>query len=34
VDVAGATTGTHTYTVTFTNAAGETTSKPLSVKVR
>jgi hypothetical protein len=34
VDVKGAAAGTHTYTVTFTNAAGSTTSKPLSVKLR
>jgi hypothetical protein len=34
VAVSGAAPGTHTYTVTFTNAAGSTTSKALSVKVR
>jgi plastocyanin domain-containing protein len=34
VAVTGAAAGTHTYTVTFTNAAGSTTSKRLSVTVR
>ncbi|MFP3464300.1 fibronectin type III domain-containing protein [Leifsonia sp. SIMBA_070] len=34
VDVTGASAGTHTYTVTFTNKAGSTTSKQLSVKLR
>ncbi|MFF1876956.1 fibronectin type III domain-containing protein [Leifsonia sp. NPDC058230] len=34
IDVTGAAPGTHAYTVTFTNAAGSATSKPLSVKVR
>ncbi|SEI11281.1 protein of unknown function [Leifsonia sp. CL147] len=34
VVVTGAAAGTHTYTVTFTNAAGSTTSRQLSVRVR
>lgn len=34
VNLTEAAAGTHTYIVTFTNAAGSTTSKPLSVKVR
>jgi hypothetical protein len=34
LDVTEAAAGTHTYTVTFTNAAGSTTSKQLSVKLR